>query len=212
VFAVASDAIGSGYVKSLARPGGNITGLTELAPDLAGKRLEILRSIVPGLRTLAIMADAGNPGSVLELGDVQASAQVLGLDVIRVEIQQANDIAPSIETLMGRAGSLYVTADALTFTNHTQITSLAFAARLPVITGWPALAMGQSLVSYGPNVTDMFRRAAEFVDKILHGTKPSDMPVEQPTKFELLINLKTAKALGLTIPQSLLATADEVIE
>ena len=205
MFAVASDAIGSGYVKSLARPGGNITGLTELAPDLAGKRLEILRSIVPGLRTLAIMADAGNPGSVLELGDVQASAQVLGLDVIRVEIQQAKDIAPAIETLKGRASSLYVTADALTFTNHTQITSLAFAARLPMITGWPALAMG-------PSGTDMFRRAADFVDKILHGTKPSDMPVEQPTKFELLINLKTARALGLSIPQSLLATADEVIE
>ena len=169
VFAVASDAIGSGYVESLARPGGNITGLTELAPDLAGKRLEILRSIVPRLRTLAIMADVGNSGAVLELGDVQTSAQALGLDVIRVEIQQAKDIAPAIGSLNGRANSLYVCADAFTLTNHTQISSLAFAARLPVITAWPAFAMGESLVSYGPNVTDMFRRAAEFVDKFSMG-------------------------------------------
>ena len=180
--------------------------------DLAGKRLELLREVVPGLRRLAIMANVGNPGAVLEMGEVQAAARTLGLEVATLEIRRAEDIAPAFEALKGRADALYVVGDPLTITNRIRINTLALGARLPTMHGSREYVEAGGLMSYGPNFPDLFRRAAEFVDKILRGAKPADIPVEQPTKFDLVVNLTTAKALGLTIPETFLVRADEVIE
>jgi ABC-type uncharacterized transport system substrate-binding protein len=212
VFAAANDPVGSGMVASLSRPGGNVTGLSVQATDLAGKRLELLREVVPGFHRLAILANAGYPDSVLEMAEVEAVARRLSLDVTRLEIRTAEDIAPAFEGLQRKADALYVVVEGLVNTNHTRITTLALAARLPTIFGNRAYVAAGALMSYGPNFPDVFRRAANYVDKILRGAKPADLPVEQPTKFDLVINLTTAKALGLTVPPSLLARADEVIE
>jgi putative tryptophan/tyrosine transport system substrate-binding protein len=211
VFAVANNPIGSGLVASLARPGGNVTGISVQAPDLAGKRLELLREVLPGLRHLAIMANAAYPGAVQEMGEVQKAAGTLGLEVTRLEMRRAEDIAPAIEALKGRVQALYVCTDSFISANRNRINALALAARLATMHDVrDAEALG--LMSYGPNCPDLFRRAAEYVDKILRGAKPGNIPVEQPTKFDLVINLTTAKALGLTIPESFLLRADEVIE
>ena len=212
VFAVANDPVGSGFVASLSRPGGNITGLSLQSTDLAGKRLELFREVVPDLRRLAIMAHVGNPGAVLELAEVQAAARALGLEVATLEIRRAEDIAPAFEALNGRVDALYIETDALIFTHRIRINTLALAARLPTMHSVRAYVEAGGLMSYGPNYTDLFRRAGELVDKILRGAKPADIPVEQPTKFDLAINLTTAKALGLEVPPTLLARADEVIE
>jgi putative ABC transport system substrate-binding protein len=212
VFAVAADPIGSGLVASLARPGGNVTGLSVQQTDLAGKRLELLREVVPGLRRLAIMANVGNPGAVLGMREVQAMVGTLGLDVETFEIRRAEDIAPAFEAFKGRADALYVVTDPLTDTNRIRIYSLALAARLPTMHGLREFVEAGGLMSYGANLPDLFRRTGEIVDKILRGAKPADIPVEQPTKFELVINLTTAKALGIDMPPMLLARADEVIE
>ena len=197
VFAAAGDPVGTGLVASLARPGGNVTGLSIQATDLAGKRLELLREVVPGLRRLAIMANVGNPAAVLEMGEVQAAARTLGLEVVTLEIRRAEDIAPAFEALKGRADALYVCADPLVNTNRIRINTLALGARLPTMHGFREYVEAGGLMSYGPNFPDLFRRAADYVDKILRGAKPADIPVEQPTKFDLVINLTTAKALGL---------------
>jgi putative ABC transport system substrate-binding protein len=212
VFAVANNPVGIGLVGSLARPGGNITGLSNQTADLAGKRLDLLREVVPGLRRLAIMANFGYPASVLEMREVEATARALGLEVIILEIWRAEDIAPAFEGLKGRAEALSVVTDPLMVTNRLHISTLAQDARLPTI--YPAREYVESggLISYGANYPELFRRTAEFVDKILRGAKPSDIPVEQPTKFDLVINLKTAKALGLEIPPAVLGRADDVIE
>jgi ABC-type uncharacterized transport system substrate-binding protein len=212
VFAVAGDPVGSGLVASLARPGGNITGLSVQAADLAGKRLEILREVVPGLRRLAIMGHVGNPTYVLQRGEAQAAAHTLGLEVVPAEIRRAEDIEPAFEALKGRADALHVFGDPLLATNRIRINTLAQGARLPTIYNYREFVAAGGLMSYGPNFPDLFRRAAEYVDKILRGAKPGDLPVQQPTKFDLVINLKTTKALGLEIPPTLLALADEVIE
>jgi len=212
VFAAAGDPVDTGLVASLARPGGNVTGLSIQQTDLAGKRLEMLREILPGLRTLAILADIGSPNSVLEMREAQAAARTLGLDVVTSEVREAEDIAPAFEALKGRANALYVCAAPLLTTNRIRINTLALGVRLPTVHTFREYAEVGGLMSYGPNVPDLFRRAAEYVDKILRGAKPSDLPVEQPTKFDLVINLTTAKALGLEIPATLLARADEVIE
>jgi putative tryptophan/tyrosine transport system substrate-binding protein len=212
VFAIAPDPVGSGLVTSLARPGGNVTGLSIQATDLAGKRLELLREVVPRLGRLAIMADVGNPQVVLEMGEVQAAARTLGLEVTPLEIRRAEDIAPAFEALKGQADALYIAGDALTGASRNRILTLALGARLPTIWATRDYVQAGGLMSYGPNFPALFRGAAELVDKFLRGTKPSDIPVEQPTKFDLVINLKTAKALGLTIPHNLLVLADEVIE
>ncbi len=213
VFAVANDPVESGLVESLARPGGNITGLSMQNPDLAGKRVNLLREVLPDLRRFAIMADAGYPASAREMNEVEAAAQTLGLETTRSEIRRVEDIVPAIETIKGHVQALYVCgADTLVVNNRIAINTLALAARLPTMQGAKAYLEGGGLISYGANLPDSFRRAADFVDKILHGAKPVDIPVEQPTKFDLVINLKTAKALGLTVPTTLLATADEVIE
>ena len=212
VLALSGDPVGAGLVASLARPGGNITGLSMLSADLGGKRLEILHEVVPGLSRLAIMVNVGFPNAVLESGEVQAAAGTLGLEALLVEIRQAQDIAPAFEALKDHADALYVTADALLNANRIRINTLALGARLPTMHGYKESVEAGGLMSYGANLTDLFRRAGDFVDKILRGAKPGDIPVEQPIKFDLVINLTTANALGLTVPPSLLARADEVIE
>jgi putative ABC transport system substrate-binding protein len=212
VFAAAGNPVGSGLVASLAQPGGNVTGLSTQAADLAGKRLELLREVIPGLGRLAIMGNVGNPSIVLEMGELKMAARALGLDTQTIEIQETEDIVPAFEALKGRADALYVVADALAFANRIRINTLALGARLPTMSGNRVYVEVGGLMSYGPNNLALFRRAADYVDKILRGAKPGDLPVEQPTKFDLIINLITAKALGLTAPPTLLARADEVIE
>jgi ABC-type uncharacterized transport system substrate-binding protein len=212
VFAFANDPVGGGLVAGLARPGGNVTGLSGQGTDLVGKRLELLREVVPRLRRLAIMTDVGYPNAVLETGEVQAAARTLGLEVAPLEIRRAEDIAPAFEALNSQADALYIVVDALVSANRTRIIALALAARLPTIFNIRGFVQAGGLMSYGPNFSDQFRRAAEFVDKILHGTKPGDIPVEQPTKFELVINAKTAKTLGVTFSPQMIALANDVIE
>jgi putative ABC transport system substrate-binding protein len=212
VFATAGDPVGSGLVASLARPGGNVTGLATLANELAGKRLEILREIVPNLQRLAIMGNVGNPFTVLELGEVQAAARTLGLEVVMLEIRRAQDLAPAFNALKSRADALYVCTDALANTNRIRINIAAVGERLPTMHGSRDYVEAGGLMSYGPKFPDMFRRSADYVDRILRGAKPGDLPVEQPTKFDLVLNLTTAKALRLEVPPTLLAIADEVIE
>jgi putative tryptophan/tyrosine transport system substrate-binding protein len=212
VFATAGDPVGSGIVASLARPGGNVTGLSSQAPDTAGKRLELLRELIPGLHRLAILTDVGNPYAALDADEVRKAARPLGFEVVTFEIRQAGDIDRAFEALRGLAPALYVIAVPLLFVNRVRINDLALAARLPTMHGVREYVEAGGLMSYGPNWPHMWSRAADFVDRILRGAKPADMPVEQPTKFELVINIKTAKALGLTIPQSLLLRADQVIE
>ena len=212
VFAIAGNPVVNGLVASLARPGGNATGLTNQTADLAGKRIELLREIVPDLRRLAIMANVDNPSVMLDIGEVQAAAGALGLEAAISEIRRAEDIAPAIEALQGRAEALYVAGDPLVTTNRNRLGILAVGARLPTMHGNRENVDAGCLISYGPNLPDLHRRAADFVDKILRGAKAAEIPVEQPTKFDLVINLITAKALRLEVPATLLARADEVIE
>jgi putative ABC transport system substrate-binding protein len=212
VFTVAADPLGSGLVTSLARPGGNVTGLSLQFTDLAGKRLDLLREVVPRLRHLAIIANVGYRAAALEMAEVEATARRLGLDVTTSPIRRTEDIAPTITALKDRADALYVCGDPLVSTNQVLINTLALNARLPTMHGIGEYVKTGGLMSYGANFPDLWRRGGDYVDKILRGAKPGDIPVEQPTKFDLTINLKTAKALGLTVPPSLLARADEVIE
>ena len=212
VFASAGDPVGNGIVENLAHPNGNVTGLSAQATDSAPKRLELLREVVPTLRTLAIMANVSNPFSMLEVGEVQVAARTLGLNTATSEIRRAEDIAPAIDALKGRAEALFLSTDPLLVTNRVRINTLAQSAQMPTIGSWREFVEAGSLMSYGSNIPDQFRRAADLVNRILRGTKPGDIPVEQPTRFELVVNLKTAKAIGLTVPPTLLARADEVIE
>jgi putative tryptophan/tyrosine transport system substrate-binding protein len=212
VFLLVGDPLSTGLVASLSRPGGNVTGLSNQATDIVGKRLELLREVLPSLRRLAIMANVDYTVGVVEMGEIQVAAGTLGLDVANFGIRRAEDIASAFETLKGSADALYVVGDALVTTYQIRINTLALAARLPTIYSQREQVEAGGLMSYGPNFPDLFRRAAEYVDKILRGAKPSDLPVEQPTKFDFVINLTTAKALGLTIPESFLLRADEVIE
>ena len=212
VFALATDPVGGGLIASLAQPGGNVTGLSIKATDLAGKRVGFLRDVVPDLRLLAVLGNVDIPQVVLEMREVEAAAQKLGVQVTPLAVRRAEDIAPAFGSVKDRAQALYVCADPLSVINKTSINTLALDARLPTMHGFRDLVAAGGLMSYGPSFSDQFRRAAELVDKILRGTKPGDIPVEQPTKFELVVNLKTAKALGLAMPDKLLAIADEVIE
>jgi len=212
VFALAVDPVGSGFVNSLSRPGGNVTGLSLQGPDLAAKRLELLRELAPGRRRLAILVNVGYPAAREELAQVQTAARALGLEAAVLEIRRAEDIVPAFDGIKGRADALYVVGDALMTSNVVLITKLALDAGLPAIYSNREFAVSGGLMAYGPSVHALFQRAADDVDKILRGAKPADIPVQQPTKFDLVINLKTGKALGLSMPQTLLATADEVIE
>ena len=200
VFALVDDPVGSGLVASLARPGGNVTGLSMQSAELAGKRLALLREVVPGLRRVAIMANVNYPAAVQEMDEIQAAAGALGLDVATFEIRRAEDITPAFEALKGRAEALYVVGDALVMTHRVRINTWRSPHGCRRFTILREYVEAGGLMSYGPNIADLFRRAADFVEKILRGTKPGEIPVEQPTKFDLAINLTTAKALGLDVP------------
>jgi len=212
VFAIATDPVGSGLVASLAKPGGNVTGQSNQAAELAGKKVELLREVMPQLRRLAVMFNADNTQPALEMGATQAEARRLGLEIIPLAIRRAEDIAPAFQDLKTKADAVYLAVDQLIVANRSNIIALAAGERLPTISGERDFVRAGSLMSYGPNFLELFRRAAEYVDKILRGAKPADIPVEQPTKFDLVVNLVTAKVLGLDVPPSLLARADEVIE
>jgi len=212
VFTVVSDPVGTGLVANLARPRGNVTGLSNQSSDAAGKRLELLREIVPDVRRLGVVGNIGNPDTALEMGELAVAARARGFDVASPEIRRGEDIWPAFQAFKGRAQVLYVVADPLVNTNRARIHTLEMAAQLPAIYNAREFVEAGGLISYGPNFLELARRAADFVDKILRGAKPGDIPVEQPTKFDLVINLTTAKALGLAISESFLLRADEVIE
>jgi putative ABC transport system substrate-binding protein len=212
VFVLVGDPVRTGIVSTLARPGGNVTGLSNQSADLPGKRLDLLRKAAPALRRLAILANTDNASSVVETNEAQSAAHKFGIEVGTFEIRRADDIAPVFDALKGRVDALYIATDALLRIHRYRINALALGAKLPIMSNIRQYAEAGGLMSYGANYDDTFERAADFVDKILRGAKPGDIPVEQPTKFELIINLKTAKALDLVIPTDVLAIADEVIE
>jgi putative tryptophan/tyrosine transport system substrate-binding protein len=212
VFAITNDAVGGGLVKSLARPGGNVTGLSILGSDLAGKRIELLRQVAPQVRRLAVMANIGYPAPAVEMREAIQTARALRIDVAALEVRRAADIGPAFKTLSTPTDGLYVVGDPLIGANATRIITFALAGRLPTIFNTRDYVKVGGLMSYGPNFPALFVRAAELVDKILHGAKAADIPVEQPTKFDLVVNLTTAEAIGLAIPEAFLSLADEVIE
>ena len=212
VFAAAEDPLGGGLVASLAHPGENLTGSSLQASDLASKRLEYLRAVVPNLHRLAVIGNAVYPGAVQETHEVEAGASKLGIEAMTFGIKQAADIGPAFDAFKGRADALYVVGDPITNGNRVRINILAVAARLPTMLGFREPVEAGGIMSYGPDFKELFRRAATYADKILRGTNPGNIPVEQPTKFELVVNLTTAKALGLNIPESFLTLADQVIE
>jgi putative tryptophan/tyrosine transport system substrate-binding protein len=212
VVGVANDPLSTGLVTSLAHPGGNVTGMSLLAPELVGKRLELLREIIPDLRRLAIMGNIDYPASVLEMHEAQTKVSTLGLEAVTLDIKRAADIVAVIEAISNRADALYVCADPLLLDNALRINTMALGLRLPTMYGLRDFVDASGLLSYGPNIPDLWRRAADSVDKILRGTKAGDIPVEQPVKFELVINQIVAKALRLEIPATVLSRADEVTE
>jgi putative tryptophan/tyrosine transport system substrate-binding protein len=212
VFATAGDPVGTGLVASLSHPGGNVTGLSNQQTDLAGQRLELLLEVVPGVRRVALMGNVSSPNVLLEMGAVEASARKLNLETLRIEVKTAEEIIPGVESISGRADALYVCTDPLITMDQVRINTMAISERLPTINAFRQYVEAGALLSYGPNFADLFRRAGDFVDKILHGSKPGDLPVEQPVKFDLAVNLTTAKALGLKIPESFLVRVNEVIE
>ena len=212
VFAGVADAVGSGIVANLARPSGNVTGISVLFTDLAGKRLELLREMLPALRRLAILTNIDNSGAMLEAREVEAIAHAVGLEAVTPEVRRSDDIAAAFGSFGDRVDALYVIADPLITTNRVRISTMALSARTPTMHSLRGFVEVGGSMSYAPNVADLFRRTGDYVDKILRGTKPGDIPIEQPTKFELFINLTTAKALRLDVSPRLLALADEVIE
>jgi putative ABC transport system substrate-binding protein len=213
VFAISSHPVEDGLVASLARPGGNITGFSPMALDLAGKRLELLREIVPSLRRMAIVWNPGRLGHAVQIKELQAVTSKGGIQLEIAEVRSPQELDRVFRKLVAkRVGAVTVLDDAMFYNERTRITELAGQSQMPAMYGHREYVEAGGLLSYGANFTELFRRAATFVDKILKGAKPGDLPVEQPTKFELVINLKTAKALGLMIPQTLLLRADQVIE
>jgi putative tryptophan/tyrosine transport system substrate-binding protein len=212
VFAGANDPLGSGYVASLARPGGNVTGVSLQSTDLVGKRLDLLHEVLPNLARLALIGPTGNPSVRTEMEEAKAIARGLGIEVTTFEIERAQHIAPAFEALKNKVDAVYVVSSPFTTASRVRINTLALVLHLPTIYGYRDSVEIGGLMSYGPDFLSLWRRAAEYVDKILRGAKPADLPVEQPTKFDLVINLTTARALGLNIPDRLLALADEVIE
>jgi len=214
VMALSSDPVGAGFVASLARPGGNITGLSNISPELSGKRVELLREAVPGLSRLALLWNPEVRGAVLDYKEAASAARSLRVEVQSVEVSRAEDLDRAFSTITSwRAQALMLPGiNPVGFANRAQIVSFAQRNRLPSMFPTKEYVDSGGLMSYGPSLVDLFRRAAGYVDKILKGAKPADLPVQQPTKFELVINLKTAKALGLTLPQSLLRRADDVIQ
>jgi putative tryptophan/tyrosine transport system substrate-binding protein len=212
IFTSAGDPVGAGLVASLARPGGNVTGLSVQQAEISGKRIELAREALHGLSRLAIMGNGDNSAVVAEMRATQAAAEKLGLNATMFEIRRSEDIRPTFEKLKGHFDAVFVAAEPLANTNRRRIGSFALAMHLPTLVASSEYVEAGGLMSYGPNFPDLYRRAADFVDKILRGAKPAEMPVEQPTKFDLAVNLTTAEALGLTLPTTFLARADELIE
>ena len=213
VMTAAGDPLGSGLVASLARPDGNVTGMSLMAPDLGGKRLELLKEVLPRLARVAVLWNAANPYSVLVFNQTQAAGRTLGIEVRSVEVRGPDDFDSAFEAARGlHPDALITVEDPLTASYRTPIAEFTARQQLPSLHGIREFVAAGGLMSYGANLADLFRRAAYYVDKILRGARPADLPVQQPTKFELIINLKTAKAFGLQVPSSLLARADEVIE
>jgi putative ABC transport system substrate-binding protein len=212
IFTIANDPLGSGLVTNLSRPVGNVTGLSQFAAELGGKRVEILREIVPALKRLAILANVGNPVTASEIRQVQEAARSLGLEIVNSEVRRGEDIAPAIEALKDRADAIYVQTDPMMNTHRVRISSLALGARLPTLSGIQEYVDAGILLSYGPSFLDLFRRTGDYVDKILRGAKPADLPVEEPTKFDMIINLTTARVLGLKVPEAFLVRVDRIIE
>jgi putative ABC transport system substrate-binding protein len=213
IFAGASDPVGSGYVTSLARPGGNVTGLSLQSADLVGKRLELLRELVPNLKHLAVIGSSGNSrGTVVEIDQVKALARAQAVELAMFQIDGPQDLARAFDAFKGKTEAVYVVSNPFTSTYRIRILTLALGARLPAMFGSQDMVEAGGLISYGPVFLDLWRRAADYANKILRGTKPADIPVEQPTKFALAVNLTTAKALELALPETVLARADEVIE
>ena len=212
VFTSASDPVGNGLVASLARPGGNTTGILTQPSGMAGKRLDLLREVAPGFRRLSVMVNVIHPEFERWTVEIRAAASTLGLETTILEIRQAADIAPAFAALKGRADALYVAGDPLTTMNRDEINALALGERIPTIFDFREFVDAGGLMSYGTNLADQLRHVADFVDRILRGARPADLPVQQPTKFDLVINLKTAKALGLRIPESFLLRTDDVVE
>jgi putative ABC transport system substrate-binding protein len=213
VMAADDDPVGSGFAASLAHPGGNITGLSTLAPELSAKQLEILREIVPSISRVAVLGNATQPGNPQALRELNLAADGLGIQLQYLEIQGPKDIDTAFRAAsQERADAGLVVSTTVLFVNRRHLSDLAVRSRLTTIYGRPEYVDDGGLVYYGPSYTDLFRRAATYVDKILKGAKPSDLPVEQPTKFELIVNLKAAKQIGVTIPPNVLARADRVIK
>ena len=212
VFAAAGDPVRTGLVASLSHPGSNVTGLSNLQTDLGGRRLELLGEVVPGLKRVAILGNVDSPLIALEMTGVEAAAVKLGLATSRFEVRTAEAIGPAFDAIKGVADALYVCSDPFLTTHRVRINTLAIGAKLPTMNSFREYVVAGGLLSYGPNFPDLFRRSGDFVDKILRGAKPADIPVEQPLKFDLVINNTTAKALGMTIPEAFLLRANEVIE
>jgi putative ABC transport system substrate-binding protein len=207
------DPVGTGLVQSLARPGGNVTGVTSIAPDLAAKRLALLKETVPALTMVAVVFNAAIPPAEIAMTELRAAAQKLNLQILSVAARAQNGLKEALARLADeRPDGLLVFPDPLTFSNQDAIVNFTIERKIPALFGAKEFAEIGGLMSYGPSYPGMFRRGAYFVDRILNGARPADLPVEQPTRFELVINLKTAKALDLTVPTTLLARADEVIE
>jgi putative ABC transport system substrate-binding protein len=210
VFAAVGDPVGTGIVASLAHPDGNLTGLSNEQADLAGYRLELLQEVVPSVRRVALLGNIGSPLILLEMKAAEEAAPKLGLEVFRLGVKKTEDIEPAIASLKDRADALYVCTDPLISTNRVSINILAIGEKLPTMNSFREYVQAGGLISYGPNFPDLFRRAGDFVDKILRGVKAADLPVEQPVKFDLMINATTAKVLGLTIPEKIMVRANEV--
>ena len=213
VMAQSDDPVRSGFVASLARPGGNVTGLSSMAPELSSKQLELLKEAVPKINRVAVFWDATNTAATHQVKETQATARALGVKLESLEVRGARDLDQAFGKIKKeRFSAFVVNQDMLFFDYQSQLADFAVKARLPSVYAWKVFVEGGGLMAYGPSDKEMFRRAATYVDKILKGTKPADLPVEQPTKFELVINLKAAKQIGLTIPPNVLARADKVIK
>jgi putative ABC transport system substrate-binding protein len=206
------DPVGTGQVRSLAHPGGNVTGLAMAGSEIAAKRLEIMRELIPGLQRIGVLGDYTNPVTALEANVLKAAGGSRPVEIVAMDVRQVGDIAPVLERHRPDIQAIYAVSQPIITANAVQVNGLALAARLPTMHGFRENAAGGGLVSYGADLIDLYRRGAEIVDKVLRGARPADIPVEQPTRFTLVIDLATAKALGLSVPPLLITRADEVIE
>lgn len=213
VMGFSGDPVAAGFVESYARPGANLTGLTFLSSELAGKRLEMLKQIVPGASRIAVLTNPEHPGEQIDWREAEAAARILDVTLERIEVRKPDDLAGAFERIArARPDGVMVIPEAVTLVNRDQIAAFANGHKLPTISGWSEYTMAGGLISYGPNLPDQFRRVAALVDRVLKGVNPADMPIERASKFELAINLKTAKAIALTMPPSILLRADRRIE